>query len=288
MYDVRALDSTAIKVKYQKLSAWLDEKRRRLWAAVEAEQLGFGGVAAVAAATGLSRNTIRAGLTELASARRRRRVPRPADGERIRQPGGGRKRLTEKDPRVVAALDALVQPYTRGDPMSPLRWTCKSTARLAAELSRQGHRIGVRKVAALLHELEYSLQANRKTRDGPGHPDRNAQFEYINAQTRAFQRRRQPVISVDTKKKELVGDFKNAGREWRPKGHLSFARITSGSGGGDGGTRDGQNPARQPDHERRHVATDVTVGGGRKARNSAARGTLSSASQRGDYAARRM
>jgi transposase len=225
VYDVRALDSTAIKVKYQKLSSWLDEKRRRLWAAVEAEQLGFGGVAAVAAATGLSRNTIRAGLTELASARRRRRRPRPADEERIRQPGGGRKRLTAKDPRLRAALDALVQPYTRGDPMSPLRWTCKSTARLAGELSRQGHRIGARKVAALLHELEYSLQANRKTREGASHPDRNAQFEYINAQTRAFQRRRQPVISVDTKKKELVGDFKNAGREWRPKGHPRSVNI---------------------------------------------------------------
>jgi hypothetical protein len=215
---VRALDSTAIKAKYRKLSALLDEKRRRLWAAVEAEQLGFGGVAAVAAATGLSRNTIRAGLAELAGPRRASRAPRAQAAERIRQPGGGRKRLTEKDPRLLAALEALVQPYTRGDPMSPLRWTCKSTARLARDLTRQGHRIGARKVAALLHDLEYSLQANRKTREGAKHPDRNAQFEYINARTRAFQRGRQPVISVDTKKKELVGEFKNPGREWRPQG----------------------------------------------------------------------
>lgn len=222
VYDVRALDATEIKAKYQQLSPWLDERRRRLWAAVEAEQLGFGGVSAVATATGLSRNTIRAGVRELAVARR---AKRPVDTERIRQPGGGRKLLTEKDPRLLAALDALVQPYTRGDPMGPLRWTCKSTGRLATELTRQGHRIGARKVAALLQELEYSLQANRKTREGTSHPDRNAQFEHINAQTRAFQRRGQPVISVDTKKKELVGEFKNAGREWRPKGQPRPVQI---------------------------------------------------------------
>jgi len=215
VYDVRALESAGLKAKYERLAPWLDEKRRRLWAAVEAEQLGFGGLSAVAAATGLSRNTIRAGLHELAAARR---AKRPVDRERIRRPGGGRKPLTANDPGLVAALDALVQPYTRGDPMSPLRWTCKSTARLAAELSRQGHRVSARKVATLLHRLDYSLQANRKTREGASHPDRNAQFEYISAQTRAFQRRRQPVISVDTKKKELVGEFKNPGREWRPKG----------------------------------------------------------------------
>jgi len=225
VYDVRALDSTVIKAKYERLSAWLDEKRRRLWAAVEAEQLGFGGVSAVAAATGLSRTTIRAGVKELAAARRARRPTRVEGGERIRRPGGGRKGLMEKDPRLLAALDALVQPYTRGDPMSPLRWTCKSTARLAAELTRRGHPVGARKVAALLRELDYSLQANRKTREGVHHPDRNAQFEYINAQTRTFQRRRQPVISVDTKKKELVGAFKNPGREWRPKGRPRLVNI---------------------------------------------------------------
>ena len=224
-YDVHALDATAIRTKYRKLSVWLDEKRRRLWAAAEAEQLGFGGVAAVATATGLSRNTIRAGLTELAATRRAGRTAQPELLERIRRPGGGRKRLTEKDPHLLAALDALVQPYTRGDPMNPLRWTCKSTPRLAAELTRQGHRIGARKVAALLQDLEYSLQANRKTREGAGHPDRNAQFEYINAQARAFRRRRAPVISVDTKKKELVGDFKNSGREWRPTGHPRTVKV---------------------------------------------------------------
>jgi hypothetical protein len=225
VYAVHALDSTAIRAKYRKLSGWLDEKRRRLWAAVEAEQLGFGGVAAVATATGLSRNTIRAGVNELAANRQRRRALRPETPERIRRPGGGRKRLTDKDPHLLAALDALVQPYTRGDPMNPLRWTCKSTPRLAAELTRQGHRVGARKVAALLQDLDYSLQANRKTREGTRHPDRNAQFEYINTQTRAFHRRRQPVISVDTKKKELVGNFKNAGREWRPRGQPRAVKV---------------------------------------------------------------
>lgn len=207
-----------IKAKYKKLAPWLDEKRRRLWAATEAEQLGYGGVAAVATATGLSPNTIRGGVKELTAGRPSQRVVAPEQGDRIRRPGGGRKRLTDKDPRLVAALEGLVQPYTRGDPMNPLRWTCKSTERLAAALTRQGHPIAARKVADLLHTLRYSLQANQKTREGARHPDRNAQFEHINAQTRAFQRRRQPVISVDTKKKELVGNFKNPGREWRPKG----------------------------------------------------------------------
>jgi hypothetical protein len=222
VYDVRALDAREIKAKYRRLAPWLDERRRRLWAAVEADQLGFGGVSAVATATGLSRNTIRAGLREL---ERARRGTRGEDTERVRRPGGGRKPLTATNPQLVAALDALVQPYTRGDPMGPLRWTCKSTARLAAELTRQGHRVSARTVAALLAELEYSLQANRKTREGARHPDRNAQFEHINGQTRAFQRRGQPVISVDTKKKELVGEFKNAGQEWRPKGHSRPIQI---------------------------------------------------------------
>jgi DDE family transposase len=222
VYDVRALDAREIKAKYRRLAPWLDERRRRLWAAVEAEQLGFGGVSAVATATGLSRNTIRAGIREL---ERARRGTRQVDTERVRQPGGGRKPLTATNPQLLAALDALVQPYTRGDPMGPLRWTCKSTARLAAELTRQGYRVGARTVAALLAELEYSLQANRKTREGARHPDRNAQFEHINGQTRAFQRRGQPVISVDTKKKELVGEFKNAGQEWRPKGQPRPVQI---------------------------------------------------------------
>ena len=222
---MRALEHSVIKAKYKQLAPWLDEMRRRLWAAAEAEQLGYGGVAAVATATGLSRNTIREGVKDLAAGRRSRGTITPERGERIRRPGGGRKRLTDRDPRVMTALETLVQPYTRGDPMNPLRWTSKSTERLAAELTRQGHPIGARKVADLLHALHYSLQANRKTREGANHPDRNAQFEYINAQTRAFQRRRQPVISVDTKKKELVGAFKNPGREWRPKGRPRVVNL---------------------------------------------------------------
>jgi hypothetical protein len=205
-------------VKYGKVAPWLDEKRRRLWAAAEAEQLGYGGVAAVARATGLARNTILSGVKELARGRPSAKAAAPEHEERVRRPGAGRKRLSEKDPRLVAALEALVQPYTRGDPMNPLRWTCKSTERLATELARQGHPVGARTVAGLLRELRYSLQVNQKTREGASHPDRNAQFEHINAQTRAFQQRHQPVISVDAKKKESVGNFKNAGREWRPQG----------------------------------------------------------------------
>jgi hypothetical protein len=143
----------------------------------------------------------------------------------LRKPGGGRKQRTQSDPLLLSALEALVEPLTRGDPESPLRWTCKSTRRLANELSRGGHEVGYRTVAWLLHEAGYSLQANRKTREGNRHPDRNAQFEYINAQAIRFQKRRQPVISVDTKKKELVGDFKNGGREWRPEGEPEEVRV---------------------------------------------------------------
>jgi hypothetical protein len=212
------LDAGWIKTKYEKLAPWLDEKRRRLWAAAEVEPLGYGGIAAVAVATGLARNTILAGLKELAGRRPSLEAAAPETGERVRRPGAGRKRLSEKDPRLVAALEALVQPYTRGDPMNPLRWTCKSTERLAKELTRQGHAVGARTVAELLRGLRYSLQVNQKTREGASHPDRNAQFEHINAQTWAFQQRRQPVISVDAKKKESVGNFKNSGREWRPRG----------------------------------------------------------------------
>ena len=215
---MQALDAGRIKTKYEKLAPWLDEKRRRLWAAAEAEQVGYGGIAAVARATGLARNTILAGRTELARGRPSAQAAAPEHEDRVRRPGAGRKRLATKDPRLVAALEALVQPYTRGDPMNPLRWTCKSTERLATELTRQGHPVGARTVARLLRERHYSLQVNQKTREGARHPDRNAQFEHINAQTRAFQRRRQPVISVDAKKKEAVGNFKQAGREWRPQG----------------------------------------------------------------------
>jgi hypothetical protein len=176
----------------------------------------------VARATGLAWNTIKAGMRELDE--RAERPGQAVDG-RVRRPGGGRKRLTETDPQLLGALQALVDPATRGHPQSPLRWTCKSTAKLAEELTRMNHPVTDRTVAAMLKENGYSLQANRKTREGNQHPDRNAQFEHINRQVVAFHKQRQPVISVDTKKKELVGDFRNAGREWRPKGEPQEVRV---------------------------------------------------------------
>ena len=211
-----------IRRKFDALGPVMDERMRRQWAAAEAAELGWGGVSAVADATGLSRTTVTAGLRELRERAEHPDAPLPA---RIRRPGGGPKRLTETDPGLLPALEALVDPVTRGDPDSPLRWTCKSTRRLAQELTRQGHPIGPRSVAALLRGAGYSLQANRKTREGGAHPDRNAQFEYLNAQVTALQRRGQPVVSVDTKKKELVGDFKNGGREWRPEGQPEAVRV---------------------------------------------------------------
>lgn len=204
-----------IRKKYRALSSIMDERMRRQWAASEAQSLGWGGVSLVSLATGVARNTITLGGRELEY---RRTHPRVKIGPRVRAPGGGRKRLTELDPGLRQALDALVDPVTRGHPESPLRWTCKSTSKLAEELQRQHHRVTDRTVAALLKESGFSLQANRKMREGSSHPDRNAQFEYINGQVMAFQRRSQPVVSVDTKKKELVGEFKNAGQEWQPKG----------------------------------------------------------------------
>lgn len=206
---------------YRSLSVEMDERGRRQWAAAEARELGWGGVTAVAQATGLSRTTIMAGLRELELPARQRE----AEAARVRRPGGGRKTLTETDPALLAALEALIEPATRGDPQSPLRWTCKSTRRLADELTRQHHRIGANTVAALLRQAGYSLQANRKTREGASHPDRNAQFEHINEQVRTFLDRNQPAISVDTKKKELVGDFKNAGRKWQPVGETEDVRV---------------------------------------------------------------
>jgi transposase len=216
-------DETIVRIrrKYHLLIPEMDERRRRQWAAAEARDLGWGGIALVARATGLSRPTITAGLRELEQPAPQRAV----EATRVRRPGGGRKPLVETDPGVLAALESLVEPVTRGDPESPLRWTCKSTRRLAEELTRQGHRVGPRTVAALLHEAGYSLQANRKTREGSSHPDRNAQFEYINASVARFLMRDQPAISVDTKKKELVGDFKNGGRGWRPQGEPEEVRV---------------------------------------------------------------
>lgn len=203
-----------LKEKFEALRPLMSERLRRHWAAAEAKALGHGGIATVTQATGLSRNTIACGLAELTEA------PELAipSSMRSRRLGGGRKPVIEADPTVLQDLETLVEPTTRGDPMSPLRWTCKSTRKLAEELQGQGHRVGARTVARLLHALEYSLQANRKTREGTSHPDRNAQFEYINAQVRAFQKRGQPVVSIDAKKKELVGDFFNKGQEWQPKG----------------------------------------------------------------------
>src|SRR5512135_320254 len=204
-----------IRQKYLALSPVMDERMRRQWAASEASAMGWGGVTAVSLATGLARDTIGAGRREL---EHRRAHPAEAVAMRIRRPGGGRKPLTETDPGLQQALDALVDPATRGHPESPLRWTCKSTSKLAEELQHQGHAVSDRTVAHLLKQAGYSLQANRKTREGASHPDRNAQFEYINRRVIACQKRDQPVVSVDTKKKELVGEFKNGGEEWQPKG----------------------------------------------------------------------
>ncbi len=189
----------------------MDERTRRLFAAAESEAIGRGGISAVSAAIGMSRRVVREGKRDL-----RARVTPPTG--RLRQPGGGRKKMVVEDPSLLVDLERLVEPLTRGDPESPLRWTCKSVRKLAEELQREGHQTSYRLVARLLHGLGYSLQANRKTREGSSHPDRNAQFEHLNGKIQSFQRRGQPVISVDTKKKERIGDFKNNGREWRRKG----------------------------------------------------------------------
>jgi hypothetical protein len=200
-----------VQQKYRLLTPLLNERQRRLWAAAEALALGHGGITLVAQATGLSRTTIRDGLRDL-------RQPERDFGDAQRRPGAGRPPLTQTDPTLVRDLERLIEPTTRGDPESPLRWTCKSLTNLAEALQAQGHHVGRDTVAALLRQLGYSLQGNRKTREGDDHPDRNAQFEYINARTEAFQARGQPVVSVDTKKKELVGAYKQQGREYEPAG----------------------------------------------------------------------
>jgi len=201
----------SIRKKYKLLNNLLNERSRRIWVATEAQAIGTGGVARVAEATGMSRTTIFAGLREIKNSEDK---PVLAPG-RIRRPGGGRKPVTETDPTIVADLEALVAPETRGDPESPLRWTLKSTYRISKELK---NRISPRKVSQLLKKIGYQLQSNRKTKEGSSHPDRNAQFEYINKSTKKFQKKNQPVISVDAKKKELIGNFKNNGKEWHPKG----------------------------------------------------------------------
>ena len=212
------IDSSPIRERFAALSRHLSERDRRLWAASEARAAGYGGIAAVSAATGIAASTIGRGLKELASAD-------TLDVGRVRRRGGGCKPLVKKDATLLADLLALVDPSARGDPMSPLRWTCKSLSQLAAALAAKGHRVGRTVVGELLHQQKFSLQANRKTREGDSHPDRDAQFVHINDTVAAALAAGEPVISVDTKKKELVGDFKNAGREWRPAGQPQDVRV---------------------------------------------------------------
>ncbi|MGH7743185.1 MAG: ISAzo13 family transposase [Candidatus Eiseniibacteriota bacterium] len=212
------IDADVIWARYASLSPHLDERGRRLFAASEARAGGYGGVAAVSRATGIAVSTIGRGLKELAATAR-------LQAERVRRAGGGRKPLIATDPSLLDDLLALVSPSERGDPMSPLRWTCKSLRRLAAELAQRGHRVSHTVVGELLKQQKFSLQANRKTREGDSHPDRDAQFVYINESVTKAVADRQPVISVDTKKKELVGDFKNGGREWRPQAEPEEVRV---------------------------------------------------------------
>lgn len=204
----------SIKSKYESLKSELDERGRRLWAAAEADALGHGGVSAVSKATGIAESTVRLGRNQM-------KIKTKSNGtepRRIRKKGGGRKPLTVKDADLLDLLDALVEPTSRGDPMSPLRWTCKSTRKLSEELAKQGHPISHSKVGQLLSELNYSLQSTRKRMEGQSHADRNAQFEFINGKVIEFQSRNQPTISIDTKKKELIGRFSNGGIEYQPKG----------------------------------------------------------------------
>ena len=205
--------------KYESIAPLLDERQRRRWLGVEARALGRGGVSAVARATGASRTTITAGVAELAGG-----GDDSALG-RVRRAGAGRPPVSEREPGVGAALERLVDPATRGDPESPLRWTSKSTRALAEELRAQGHSVAPRTVAKLLHESGYSLQATRKTREGRDHPDRDAQFRYLTGQVNAHLGSGDPVVSVDTKKKELVGRYKNGGREWQPKGEPEQVEV---------------------------------------------------------------
>jgi len=207
-----------IKARFGALGKVLDEKSRRLFVAAESKAWGVGGISVVSRATGVSRPVIRRGLKELEL------LPTESTG-RIRRPGGGRKAVKQKDPTLVADLEKLLEATTRGDPERCLRWTCKSVRGLAEDLAKMGHPVSYPVVAELLHGLDYSLQSNRKTKEGEGHPDRNEQFEHINARVKQYIGLGQPVISVDTKKKELVGDFKNGGRMWRPKGKPVKVRV---------------------------------------------------------------
>jgi len=198
----------SLEEKFAILWPHLDERSKRLMAASEARQLGYGGISVVSRACGLSRVTITKALSELDSA--------PLETGRVRRSGGGRRTLVELDPELPTALERLVDPLTRGDPESPLRWTCKSTRTLATELAGQDHPVSHAKVAQILRTMDYSLQGNRKTEEGNDHPDRDAQFLHINATVKGALARGQPVVSVDTKKKELIGNYVNEGRQWRP------------------------------------------------------------------------
>ena len=217
------VDHEDIRQRFRSLSAFLDERMRRLVAAAESAAIGYGGVSVVARATGVSRRAITEGRREL-SQQKVSREPLPSQS-RIRRKGAGRKRTVDKDPSLRQDLDRLVDPATRGDPESPLRWTCKSVRILAEELRREGHAVSHQTVAELLHEMDYSLQANQKKLEGSQHADRNQQFEYINGKAQRYLKQGEPVISVDTKKKELVGDFKNPGREWQPRGQPDKVRV---------------------------------------------------------------
>jgi len=207
-----------IRTKYEALSPCLNERSRRLWCATEAMAIGWGGIALVSRATGVSQSTIWRGTQEL-------NFGESLEPGRVRRPGGGRKKLVEKDDTLLRDVASLVEPTVSGNPESPLLWTSKSVRKLAAELRAMGHSISFRTVADVLRDAGYTLQSNRKAQEGRSHPDRDAQFRHINRTVLAFQRKAQPVISVDTKKKELVGNFKNAGRQWRPKGNPETVKV---------------------------------------------------------------
>ena len=211
-------EEEAIKQRFERVAGELNERTRRLLAASEAMTLGWGGISAVSRATGLSRQVISSGIKELQEEQR-------SHSGRVRRVGGGRKKTVSKDASLSEDLERLVEPVTRGDPESALRWTCKSVRKLAQELQQMGHRVSYQLVSELLHERGYSLQANRKTREGGEHADRDAQFEHLNAQAEAFLAADEPVISVDAKKKELIGDLKNGGREWHPHGTPEQVRV---------------------------------------------------------------
>lgn len=212
-----------IKKRFELLAPLLNERQIRLYAAAEALVLGHGGISLASQATGISRPTITRGCRELLD--KETKGATDVSKVRVRKKGGGRKRTTEVDETLRSDLEGLIEPTTRGDPESPLRWTAKSLRNLSDELKEMGHKTSHRMVAELLHQMDYSLQANRKTAEGSTHPDRNAQFEYIHGKVKEFQSCSQPVISVDTKKKERIGDFKNGGRELRPKGDPEKVRI---------------------------------------------------------------